>query len=218
MWALAFSSTIRACLAGSRRVRPACITRITPSMRGASTTASLTARTGGVSMMTTSAKPRSACKISPMRREPRMSAGRGGSGPLASNCRPGTLVAWSGGASPALANNMLVSPVSLLTPNKLCKAGRRKSQSTRMTRCSAWAMVMARLAATSDLPSSTPALVIVISCKVWSRLANWMLVRRLRKASAAADWGALKAIRVDVGLAATGLVIIASLLVCAGHC
>ncbi len=144
-----------------------------------------------------SASARRRAIVASMRREPRISAGRGGSGPLASSLSPGTPVSCSGGTS-SCDRIMLVRPASLFRSKSVCSVGRRRSQSTRMTRCSAWAIVTARFASVVDLPSSGAVLVTNSVCSGLSRLENWMLVRSVRYASEAGARGSRREISGDV--------------------
>ena len=73
-----------------------------------------------------------------------------------------------------------MSPRLLLRPKMRCSVGRRRSESTRQIRAPVWAITTPKLATVVDLPSPGLDEVTTIERHLWSRPANWMLVRRLR--------------------------------------
>src|SRR5436189_5847453 len=77
----------------------------------------------------------------------------------------------------------------------VCMCGRRRSASTSIVGDPASAKVIARLAIVVDLPSSGLVEVARRVCTGLSGLANWIFVRSVRYASAAADLGSAKATR-----------------------
>src|SRR5579884_2043833 len=189
MRAPARSRSCRARAAWSRFVFPALTTISTASTFRANTAASETASTGGLSNSRRSASCWSRPIAASIRLEPSSSDGFGGCGPLVSSRKPSTGVSTSGGAADWSASSIVVSPWSLATPNSLWSDGRRRSQSTKITRLPACANVTPRLASVVDFPSSWPALETSSERTGWSTLESWTLVRSVRYASATGERG-----------------------------
>src|SRR6267142_6114410 len=181
--------------AASADVLPPRTTRMTPSVWAARATASETERTGGVSMTMRSKTRVAASRRSCMRRDAASSAWLGGSGPLTTTERLGTRVGMATSARLLPSIMVVVRPRWLLRPKILWRVGLRRSPSTRRTREPDCAHTAAKLAAVVVLPSAGAAEVLMMVLQGRSRPANWMLVRSVRYASAAADLGAVSVTR-----------------------
>src|SRR5512146_1886464 len=122
--------------------------------------------------------------------DPSNSAGFGGRWPLVIRWRFPTDTSWTGGlTSRASSRIMSVTPQSFRTLSRVWRDGRRRSQSTTITRLPACAIVTARLASVVDLPSSEPAEVTTMERRGLSSAENSRFVRRVRKASATGERG-----------------------------
>src|SRR5262249_38127683 len=115
----------------------------------------------------------------------------GGSGPLTTTERLGTRVGTATSARLLPSIMVVVSPRWLSRPKILCSMGLRRSPSTRSTREPDCAHTAAKLAAVVVLPSPGAVEVMTMVLQGRSSPANWMLVRSVRYASAAADLGAV---------------------------
>src|SRR5439155_4088388 len=107
-------------------------------------------------------------------------AGLGGNTPLGRTHRFGMWVGRATSAKGRPSTRALVSPPSLARPKSRCRAGRRRSESTRHTRDPAWAQTAPKLATEVVLPSPAVPEVTTMFRHGWSRPANWMLVLRVR--------------------------------------
>src|SRR3989454_10952643 len=146
--------------------------------------------------MTMRSKTRVAASMrSCIRREAASSAWLGGRGPLTTTERLGTRVGMATSARLLPSIMVVVRPRWLSRPKILWRVGLRRSPSTRRTREPDCAHTAAKLAAVVVLPSAGAAEVMTIVLQGRSRPANWMLVRSVRYASAAADLGAVSVTR-----------------------
>ena len=134
------------------RVWPGTATRIAPSEWRVSSCASVTASTGGASMITKYCRESSSIS-SCMRREPSSSEGFGGICPAGSRVSSGTVVGSATSSRLTEAASSWDRPTSPSTENCWAIIGRRRSASTSSVGWPARAMTRARFAATVDLPS-----------------------------------------------------------------
>ncbi len=195
------ASTVRrtsAALAScSRRVFPLRTTSRVPSTCAASTAASVTGSSGGVSMSTTSKRPDNSRSTSPMPRDPNSSLGLGGNGPLGrTSSRPPSSPHGSSTSSRSAAPiSTDVRPAAVSIPRYSPNEGLRRSASTSTTLAPAWARAMARLHVVAVLPSADIELETMIIRGGVSTSTNRRFVRRWRNASDRADCASSAPIR-----------------------
>ncbi len=116
--------------------------------------------------------------------EPSSSDGLGGRGPEASTSTPGNLVGCRTSSTSACPDSTVDSPTDPIRPRYFETRGRRRSPSTRTTRCPASASTRARLTAVVVLPSPGTAEVTTRTRGGESTSRNCRLVRSSRNDSA----------------------------------
>jgi len=120
------------------------------------TSASVTGRTGGESISSRSQFSRRVARISFARSELSSSLGFGGTGPAVRKARNGSFSRLTtASASAQSPDSTDEKPRSFDSPKASCTIGRRRSQSSRITRCPAWANAAAKLVTTVFCPRPT---------------------------------------------------------------
>ena len=151
-WPASVSIARSAC---TRRVISEPMTKTTPETARATITASVTASTGGVSMITQSNGPdRRLASSALMRSDESSSDGFGGMRPAAMTNRFGSLVFCTASRTRACPTSRCDRPTSFCAPMTVWRPGRRMSPSTRSTRDPPSASTIPRLQAVVVLPSS----------------------------------------------------------------